>query len=204
MLGQEVLSRKIVITGEINEQTAHEVIAKIMEINDYDAQMSVVSTYEPEPIEIFINSGGGHVSDGFAIIGAMETSETPIVTYAFGLCASMALAIFVAGDVRIVHRFCRMMYHSISYGMVGYIQDHEDMGKETDLLQRMYNSLILDRTKLTSDKLDDIRKMKKDYFFSGKEAVKFGVADDVLLKPEKKFEFIKESELQALQEAEEK
>lgn len=183
---REGLDRKIIISSIIDEELSEQVIAKIIDINDFDSKMSVMSTYRPEPIEIFINSVGGNVSDGFAIIGAMEMSETPIITYGLGIVASMALAIFVAGDVRVSARHTRYMYHSISYGMFGYIQDHEDAQVETDLLQRMFNSLILDRTKLTREKLEESKAMKKDFFFSSKEALKLGVVDTILKKPEKK------------------
>src|SRR5690606_38164216 len=124
------MSRKIIISSPINNLVANDVVAQIMDINDFDEQMSIVSTYQPKPIEMFINSPGGNVTDGFAIIGAMEMSETPIITYGMGLVASMALGIFVKGDVRIAHRYTRFMYHSIGYGEMGYIQDHEDSLKE--------------------------------------------------------------------------
>ncbi|QOV08274.1 ATP-dependent Clp protease proteolytic subunit [Bacillus phage Kirov] len=178
-------SRKILISRGIDEALAEGVIAQIMEINDLDSQRAqALKEYQPEPIEIFINSGGGSVTDGFAIIGAMEMSETPIVTYGFGLVASMALAIFVAGDIRVAHRYTRFMYHSISYGMLGHITEHEQQMKECDLLQRQYNSLMYDRTKLTKEKLDSIRAMKHDYYFSAKEAVELGVAHKRPSKPE--------------------
>jgi ATP-dependent Clp protease, protease subunit len=194
-----MVSRKIVISSPINEQVAEQVITQIMAINDIDAQMSVVSTYQPEPIEMFINSGGGSATDGFAIIGAMEMSETPIITYGLGIVASMALGIFVMGDVRIAHRYTRFMYHSVSYGAMGNIKDHEDGHKEADLLQRMYNDLFKE-TKITQEQMQKIRDHKTDFFFSGKEAVKFGVADEVMLKPEKKIQMVTEEEFVKLQE----
>lgn len=185
MYGMQEPSRKILISRGIDEALAESVIAQIVEINDLDAQRAeALKEYRPEPIEIFINSGGGSVTDGFAIIGAMEMSDTPIITYALGLVASMALAIFVAGDVRIAHRYARLMYHSISYGMLGHITEHEQQMKECDLLQRQYNSLMYDRTKLTKEKLDSIRAMKHDYYFGAREAVKLGVAHDYMKKPE--------------------
>jgi ATP-dependent Clp protease, protease subunit len=187
MLLQEP-SRKIIISSEINESVAKEVIERIMEINDFDHERSeMLKDYKPAPIEIFINSVGGHVTDGFAIIGAMQMSETPIITYGLGLVASMALAIFVAGDVRLAHRYCRFMYHSISYGMVGHITEHEAMREEVDLLQRMYNSLMLERTKFTRGQLEKIRKDKQDFYFSAKQAIELGVADKIIQAPEKKF-----------------
>jgi ATP-dependent Clp protease, protease subunit len=193
-----MLSRKIVISSPINEQVAEQVISHIMAINDVDAQMSVVSTYQPEPIEMFINSGGGSATDGFAIIGAMEMSETPIITYGLGIVASMALGIFVAGDVRIAHRYTRFMYHSVSYGAMGNIKDHEEGHKEADYLQRMYNDLFKD-TGISPAQMQDIRERKTDFFFSGKEAVKLGVADEVMLKPEKKIQMVTEEEFANLQ-----
>lgn len=180
-------SRKIVISSEIDENVAKEVIERIMEINDIDYERSeALKDYEPRPIEIFINSPGGSVFDGFAIISAMQMSQTPIITYGLGLVASMALGIFVAGDVRIAHRFTRFLYHSISYGIMGHITDHEDMQKESNVLQSMYNSLILSKTKITEEKIAEIRAMKKDFYFSAKKAVELGVADEIIETPEKK------------------
>lgn len=199
MQGTEmVLDRKIVISCPIDSDVAGQVVSQIMAINDYDKQMSVVSTYEPQPIELFINSGGGGATDGFAIIGAMEMSETPIITYGLGMVGSMALGIFVKGDVRIAHRYTRFMLHSVAYGGGGFIQDHEDSLVEADILQRMYNDLFRD-TKITKEMMKEIRKEKRDFFFSGKEAVELGVADDVMLKPEKKIEMLTEEQFAELQ-----
>lgn len=193
-----VLDRKIVISSPIDQGVAGDVVNQIMAINDFDKQMSVVSTYEPQPIEMFINSGGGDVTDGFAIIGAMEMSETPIITYGLGMVGSMALGIFVKGDVRIAHRYARFMYHSIAYGVGGFIKDHEDAQVESDIMQRMYNDLFKE-TKITKEMMKEIRDKKINYFFSGKEAVELGIADDVLLKPEKRIQMLTEEELAELQ-----
>lgn len=195
----EMISRKIVISEPINDGLAGAIVAQIMEINDFDAYMeNSIVNYQAEPIEMFINSPGGSATAGFAIISAMEMSTTPIVTYGIGIVASMALGIFVAGDVRIAHRFTRFMYHSVSYGTEGHITEHEDMYREANILQDMYNSLFTDRTKLTAESMAEIRKYKKDYFISGKKSVKLGIADECLEKPEKKFEMVKEEEYEEI------
>lgn len=184
MLEQEILSRKIVISQAIDEDIAGEVIEKIIEINNYDAQMSIVNTYEPEPIEIYINSPGGTATDGFAIIGAMEMSKTPIITYGLGLVASVALAIFVKGDLRISSRFTRFMYHSVAYGAYGYIKDHEDAHKESNILQRMYDSMF-EGTGITEEMMRRARNKKEDLFFSATQAKKFGIVDEIIEDPRK-------------------
>lgn len=195
---REVISRKIIISRPIDDMLAGEIIDHILAINDFDAQASELRSYQPEPIEMFINSGGGSALAGFAIIGAMEMSETPIVTYGMGIIGSMALGIFMAGDVRIAHRMARFMYHSVAYGMEGHIQDHEDARREANVLQDMYNSLFLEKSKLTKEMMDKIRKEKRDFFFSAKKAVKLGIADEVMEKPEKKFDLVTQEEYEQI------
>jgi len=188
-------SRSIIISTEINHDVAGAVISHIMDINQYDFdRKNALVGYEPEPIELIINSNGGSVTDGFAIIGAMEASDTPIITYGMGQVASMALAIFIAGDIRISARHTRYMYHSISYGMMGHITEHEDAQVECDLLQRMYDSLMYERTQLSEFQLAEIRKMKKNFFMSAKQAKKLGIVDEVLKKPEKKLDIVSAEE----------
>lgn len=196
--GNQEITRDIIISSPITDQLAERVIDHITAINKFDEQMAMIKDYQPRPIEMYINSGGGSATDGFAIIGAMELSETPIITYGLGIVASMALGIFVAGDVRVAHRYARFMYHSVGYGAGGHIQDHEDALKEADILQRMYNNLF-NGTKLSRELMHQIRTGKQDFFMSGKEAVEYGIADEVILKPEKKISLVTEEEFNAIQ-----
>lgn len=196
------LDRKIIISQPIDENVASQVIQHILAINDFDKQMSVVTTYQAEPIEMYINSGGGSATDGFAIIGAMEMSETPIITYGLGMVASISLGIFIKGDYRISSRFTRFMYHSVAYGSGGHIKDHEDALKESDIIQRMYNSLFKD-TGITKEMMKVARDKKEDLFFSPTKAKEFSIVDEVMEKPEKKIMTIDdmtEEELLAVQE----
>jgi ATP-dependent Clp protease protease subunit len=195
------INRKIIISQPITDRLAGDVIDHILAINDYDEAMSgALTNYQIEPIEMFINSGGGSASAGFAIIGAMEMSETPIIAYGMGIVASMALGIFASADVRIAHRNCRFMFHSVAYGEEGFIQDHIDGLKEVKVVQKMYNSIFEDRTKFPSEMITKILKEKKNYFFSGKKAVEFGVADDVMKKPDPKIEMVSEEDYKAIME----
>lgn len=176
--------RVIIISQQIDDALAGDIIDRIIAINDEDAYLSsTIKGYEPQPIEIFINSVGGSATAGFAIIGAMELSDVPIITYGMGLVASMALGIFVAGNQRLAYRLARFMYHSVSYGMEGQIKDHDDMRNEVGILQEMYDSLF-SSTKLSRSQMDEIQKSKRDYFFSANEAVELGIADQVLGEPQ--------------------
>ena len=179
----ENISRQIFINDAIDKEVADEVISKLITISDNDGKMAMaLKDYVSEPIEIFINSPGGYATDGFAIIGAMEMCETPIVTYGLGQVASMALGIFVAGDYRFAHRYTRFMYHPVSYGTLGKIKDHEDAFKENSITQDMYDDLFKG-TKINEKMMLEIKNNKSDYFFSAKEAVSLKVADEIILKP---------------------
>lgn len=197
MFGMPEASRHITISNEINEHTAREFIMQLNEINQIDLERRLtIINYKPQPIQVYINSGGGSVTDGFAIISAMEMSETPIITFGMGLVASMALAIFVAGDIRIASRFTRFMYHSISYGMMGHITEHEEMREEADVLQRMYDALMFEKTDLTKDQLKKIREMKENFYFGAVKAKKQGIADEIIDKPEKRIELPTEEDME--------
>lgn len=199
MYGMMEPSRHIVVSDEINERTALEIMTRITEINQIDLERRLtLKDYKSPPIHMYINSGGGSVSDGFAIIGAMEYSETPIITYAMGTVASMALAIFVAGDIRIATRFTRFMYHSISYGIMGHITEHEEMREEADLMQKMYDALILEETNITKQKIEEIRKSKVNFYFGAVKAKKLGFVDEVIDKPDKRIELPTEEELETM------
>ena len=194
---EQGLSRKIIISQPIDDIIAGEVMAHIVDINDYDSYYaSKVVGYEPQPIEMYINSGGGSATAGNAIISAMEMSDTPIVTYGVGVVASMALAIFISGDFRVGHRFTRFMYHSVAWGADGHVQDHKDGLIEGELIQEMYDSLFLSRTKFTKELMGEILREKKNFFFSAKKAKKLGVVDEIMQLPESKDEEMTESEIE--------
>lgn len=202
----EQISRKIVISQSISDRLAGDVVEQIMAINDYDSYMvNNLAKYQIQPIEMFINSGGGSATAGFAIITAMEMSEAPIITYGMGMVASMALGIFIAGDFRIATRLCRFMYHSVAYGQDGHIKDHEDSLREANITQAMYNSFFLNKSKMKAEHMSKILLEKKNFFFSGKKAVRLGIADELQAMPESKIEVVTAEEtVEIFKELEEK
>lgn len=180
----EPVNRKIIISEEITEQTAERVISHISAINEYDAFMQesiqmVNGKYTPQPIELIISSGGGSAHAGFAIIGAMEMSATEIITYGLGLVGSMALGIYVSGDVRVAHNLTRFMYHSVAYGEMGKLQDHREALTEVEILQETYDLLFTRATNITKEQMKEIQSNRNDFHFSAKESVTLGVSDDI-------------------------
>ena len=78
--------RNLVLSGEISEESAEKIIQHINDINEDDFGKDTRT-----PIQLKINSIGGSMYDGFAIIGAIDSSETPVYTYGYGAIMSMEI-----------------------------------------------------------------------------------------------------------------
>lgn len=170
---------------DIGCNTALDIVSGINTINEFDdAQEAVIINYEREPIYLHISSKGGEVSYGNAIISAIESSDTPIIAFGSGMIASMSLLVFVSCHYRIAHRLNRFMVHNVAYDMSGNIREHEETKEEIDILEKMYNNQLMERTHFSMEKLREIRTLKKDYYFSSNEALRLGVVDEVLKAPE--------------------
>jgi ATP-dependent Clp protease, protease subunit len=90
--------RSIILSNDIDNESVEEVIQFILDANEYDdEQDSVSKDFERKPIKLVVNSFGGVIYDGFALIGVIKTSRTPIHTYCYGYAMSMGLPIFAAG-----------------------------------------------------------------------------------------------------------
>ena len=104
----DLANRRLYLYGEIVSPEQYAVLPRgaatanilecIMDINRADTGIPVA---ERKPIVIYINSPGGSVVDGFAIIAAIEASKTPVVTVNIGEWSSMAFLIGIAGHLRL-------------------------------------------------------------------------------------------------------
>jgi ATP-dependent Clp protease protease subunit len=166
-----------VLSGEISEESAQNIIQHISDINEDDFGKD-----ERIPIQLKINSIGGSMYDGFAIIGAIESSETPVYTYGYGAIMSMALPILVSGVKRFAHPLTTFMYHECldtfgHYEKVSILKENLD---ETERVMEMYDDHILNKTSFTKKQLDKVKKGKFDWYFDINDALKYKVIDQVI------------------------
>jgi ATP-dependent Clp protease protease subunit len=169
--------RNLVLSGEISEESAQNIIQHISDINEDD-----FGKEERLPIQLKINSIGGSMYDGFAIIGAIESSETPVYTYGYGAIMSMALPILVSGVKRFAHPLTTFMYHECldtfgHYEKVSILKENLD---ETERVMEMYDDHILSKTSFTKKQLDKVKKGKFDWYFDINEAIKYKVIDQII------------------------
>ena len=168
--------RTIVLSGEIDESSVKDAIQTISFINEIDNGKEVV-----EPIKLIINSLGGNILDGFALIGVIENSFVPVYTYGYGSIMSMALPILAAGDKRFGHQLATFMYHecldSVPYDKMSIIKENIE---ETDRLMDMYDDYLISRTTLTQKQLNKVKNKKTDWYFGSDEALSYNIINEVI------------------------
>lgn len=132
-------------------------------------------------ITLFINSPGGSVTDGWAIIDVMETSHVGIQTVGIGEIASMGALIFVAGNKgkRILSRNSYMMTHQFAGYLYGKAHEMVAARKFHDKLEAQFIKHFVRHTKMTEKQVRDILLRESDTWLEPKEALKYGMCDIV-------------------------
>ena len=72
------------------------------------------------------------------------------------------------------------MYHQVSTGFSGKIKDMEEDYQETKRLQKKFEKLTLQKTRIPKGKLEEILKSKHDWFMDASEALGYGVIDEII------------------------
>lgn len=167
-----LLKERVVFLGEqVNEQTANLVVAQLLHLAHEDPTSD---------IKFYINSPGGSVYDGMAIYDTMQYIKPDIQTIGIGLQASMGAFLLSSGTKgkRSLLPHSTVMIHQPSSGTQGKVTDMEIDLKEGLKVKEMTASII---AKNTGQKLAKIKNdMERDYWLSAKEAVEYGLADEVI------------------------
>ena len=167
-----LLKDRIVFLGEeVNSHTANLVVAQLLYLAHEDPK---------KPIKLYINSPGGSVYDGLAIIDTMNYIELDVETIGIGLQASMGAMLLSCGakGKRFVLPNARIMIHQPSSGTEGKITDQEIALKEGIYLKKRLAEIF---AKNTGKKLEQVEKdMDRDNWMSAEEAVKYGIIDKII------------------------
>lgn len=130
------------------------------------------------PLNIYINSYGGEVFEGFAIYNILKRYAGYKTVVVDGIAASIASVIAMAGDKVVMNEASMMMIHNASGVCFG---NAEEMQKVVNALEQM-NEVIRDvyraKTNLSDEELADL--MNNETFMSAKECVEKGFADEIL------------------------
>lgn len=167
-----LLNDRIIFLGEdVNSHTANLVVAQLLFLAHEDPK---------KDIKLYINSPGGSVYDGLAIIDTMNYIEPDVQTIGIGLQASMGAMLLSCGTKgkRFILPNSRVMIHQPSSGTQGKITDQEIMLKEGIFLKKRLAEIF---AKNTGKKLEQVEKdMDRDNWMSAEEALKYGIVDKVI------------------------
>lgn len=128
-------------------------------------------------INLHLNTPGGEVFDGFAIYNALRAHRAEITVYVDALAASIGSVIAMAGDHRIVARQSQMMIHDGMGVCVGNAADMAEMIQMLDRVSDDIAAVYAERAGGTPKSWRD--KMRAETWYSAKEAVDAGLADEV-------------------------
>ena len=132
-------------------------------------------------LSLIINSGGGSVTDAFALIDTMKGSSIPVHTIGLGEISSAALMIFMAGykGERIMTPNCSVLSHQYSWGRWGKEHELVSSTKGIDLTSEMILSHYMKCTGMNEKKIREVLLPPQDVWLSAKEAKKYGLCDKV-------------------------
>lgn len=116
----------------------------------------------------------------WGLIDIILNSKTPIYTYCTGYAMSAAFNIFLAGHKRYASKHSTFMYHQMSCVRWGKYQDLVEDREEMDYLNKKLEEYVIERTKLTQEKIDEIRTTKKDLYIHPNKALKYGIIDKIV------------------------
>ena len=163
--------RIIYFSGEVNQDSVDTVIAQILYLSNVSKERD---------INMYINSGGGSVINGLALIDTMDFVPNAIRTTCIGMCASMGAVLLSNGlkGERSILKHGRVMIHSVSSGYEGHTKDIEIQVEQTKKCEKDVYSVLAKNLGKTYEEIETL--CDRDNWFIGEEAVKLGIVDKVI------------------------
>ena len=175
--GDEILSSRepiVFIDNEITRTSAMEYITTLMMLDDIPSV---------DKIRIYINSPGGSVSDGLALFDTIRSLKKPVETIAIGMCASIAVIIYLSTKERYVHEHTQFLIHNplaVMHGAAINALDLDDEAKRILAVRDTLADIIFQETKLSREEVLEL--MKKESYIDSETAIKLGVAKKLIRK----------------------
>jgi ATP-dependent Clp protease, protease subunit len=146
------------------------------------AQMLFLAAEDPEKdISLYINSPGGSITAGLAILDTMNLVEPDIVTYCIGQAASMAAVLLACGTKgkRFTLPHSRILIHQPSMsGLAGQATDIDIYAREILRMRQSLNEILSNATGQAMEKIE--RDVDRDYIMDPEQALNYGIVDRII------------------------
>ncbi len=172
-----LLKERIIFLGTpIDEQVANLIVAQLLYLSHEDPDKS---------IQMYINSPGGQIYAGLAILDTMKMIPNKISTVAVGVTASFGTVLLAAGTKgqRFALPHATIHMHQPLGGAQGQASDIEIQAKEILRLKARLNEIMAEATGQTLEVIE--RDTERDYYLDAHAAVDYGLVDQLLKSPQK-------------------
>ncbi|KAK2198040.1 bifunctional ClpP [Babesia duncani] len=164
-------NRSIFLTGELNDDKAHQIVLLIMRMNGQDPNA---------PIKFYINSPGGSVTAGMAIYDLLQSLKMPVETICLGQAASMGAFLLASGTKgkRCAMPNSRIMIHQPLGGAHGQASDIEIQANEILQTREMLNAHLAHFTGKNREQIE--KDCDRDNYMRPTEALDYGIIDYII------------------------
>ena len=146
------------------------------------AQMLFLAAEDPEKnVSLYINSPGGSITSGLAILDTMRLIEPDIVTYCVGQAASMAAVLLACGTKGKRHSLAhsRILIHQPSMsGLAGQATDIDIYAREILRMRETLNQILADATGQPVERI--ARDVDRDYILEPNQAMEYSLIDHII------------------------
>lgn len=172
-----LLKERIIFLGTpIDDQVANLIVAQLLFLSREDPERA---------IQMYINSPGGVIYAGMAIYDTMKMIPNKISTVAVGVTASFGTVLLAAGTKgqRYALPHATIHMHQPLGGAQGQASDIEIQAREILRLKSRLNHILSEATGQSLEVIE--RDTERDFYLDSKQAVDYGLVDQVLAPPEK-------------------
>ena len=165
-------TRKVLVFGAINDKVARDVTGRLL----------ALASDSDKPIDVYVNSPGGHVESGDTIHDMIRFVDTvaPVRVIGTGWVASAGALIFLAGAKE--RRLClpntRFLLHQPMGGVRGPATDIDIEAREIIKMRERINRIIAHETGQSMERV--VRDTDRNYWMSAEEAIAYGMVDRII------------------------
>lgn len=162
--------RIIFLTGEIDDNTSNTIVSELLYLDSLNH----------EDIYLYINSPGGSITSGLAIMDTMNFIKSDVRTICLGMAASMAAFLLSCGTKgkRFALPNSEIMIHQPLGGVNGQATEIKIAAERILKLKKKLNEIL---SKNTNQKLEKIEiDTERDYFLTADEAKDYGIIDKII------------------------
>ena len=162
--------RIIFLGGQINDLVANSIVAQLLFLDSQDPE---------QDIHLYINSPGGVIDDGLAILDTMNYIRPDVATICVGKAASMGAVLLAAGaqGKRYSLPHARVMIHQPLGGARGQASDIQIQAQEIQKAKDLLAQILADATGKPIEKVHE--DSDRDYYMSAEEALDYGLIDKI-------------------------